>query len=812
MSKPRNQRQRMVLTALTAVLLAGGAASGQLVGFYEFEGDGTDSSGMGNHAVVIGNPFSADGNGLGGGYAFENDGVTAQYMTAHLQISPAVAPQVSIGCWVNINDTGYQTFLQNDGHFGRKLGIDMREYDGSEVDWNYAGHGGRSIGVAEDDWHMGNTFPDENEYGYRAVVEGGLADASDGWVFVAAVYDARRGEATIYTDNTAYKHVDTYPFNPTDDSRYGDELHIGAIKNTWEKLNGRMDNAFVFNGALTPAQVASIRGAADPLAAAQAVSAEITASKNRTWKIDFNPKFPSYFNVIPQGVGGEETWNSLETGAERLGESGGWPVTYDPSISDIADTDNTPTTSADPDFTIFGQPGNYSYGAVADPAAGDYMVWGGPAGTASNLTWQFSDLDPDKAYRIIPVGGGVYDNYKNNNERRRFAMLVDTDGDGQYDTSRLIKMCRGGAIGFVATPSAAGTIIGAVGHGGDWANEANWGSVILEELGEKRDGKFALRSQPAHRYSFDGAGSEITDSIGGANGYTLGADGAPTTGLIGGGVMYTSPDDGYGALPSGLLDGYNSVTVEVWFSFEGDGSVENQKLWSFGDGGGEVFEQNATGDPFTPYTNDPEWFHNVILRTDEASPDVNVFIGDNGWGTGDRQHVVVSLDHGAGAEGTNIVSYYLNGMLVKQALTEAQLSDIDFVNMYLGANQAGNRLTPGFYEEVRIYDYALSEDEVIGNLLNGPDVVNAATADTNGDGVVDAADYITVKKNLGTATGAGAAAGDLNRDGVVDWADLGIVIEGINAGSTGSAVTPEPASLGLLAIGAVALLRRRNRV
>jgi len=81
--------------------------------------------------------------------------------------------------------------------------------------------------------------------------------------------------------------------------------------------------------------------------------------------------------------------------------------------------------------------------------------------------------------------------------------------------------------------------------------------------------------------------------------------------------------------------------------------------------------------------------------------------------------------------------------------------------------------------------------------------------DANGDGVVDAADYITLKKNFGKTTGAGASAGDFNSSGKVNWADLNILTNNFGAGAPAPAVTPEPCSAMLLVLGAVALMRRR---
>jgi len=82
--------------------------------------------------------------------------------------------------------------------------------------------------------------------------------------------------------------------------------------------------------------------------------------------------------------------------------------------------------------------------------------------------------------------------------------------------------------------------------------------------------------------------------------------------------------------------------------------------------------------------------------------------------------------------------------------------------------------------------------------------------DANGDVVVDAADYITVKRNFGMTTGATLKNGDFNGDGDVDWDDLQTLMSHFGDRSSGSAPAPEPATLGLLAIGALALLRRRR--
>ena len=84
--------------------------------------------------------------------------------------------------------------------------------------------------------------------------------------------------------------------------------------------------------------------------------------------------------------------------------------------------------------------------------------------------------------------------------------------------------------------------------------------------------------------------------------------------------------------------------------------------------------------------------------------------------------------------------------------------------------------------------------------------------DADRDGDVDAADYIALKTNMGQPTGATTADGDFDDDGDVDWDDLQILQGNYGAGSPGATGTiPEPATLGLLAFGAMAILRRRRR-
>ena len=101
---------------------------------------------------------------------------------------------------------------------------------------------------------------------------------------------------------------------------------------------------------------------------------------------------------------------------------------------------------------------------------------------------------------------------------------------------------------------------------------------------------------------------------------------------------------------------------------------------------------------------------------------------------------------------------------------------------------------------------------VIGENLVLMGLSSSVLGDTNSDFVVDAADFITVKQNFGrTDATLGAEQGDFDKNGNVDWDDLQTLMANFSTRTIGEApAVPEPATLGLLAIDALAVLRRRR--
>jgi len=90
--------------------------------------------------------------------------------------------------------------------------------------------------------------------------------------------------------------------------------------------------------------------------------------------------------------------------------------------------------------------------------------------------------------------------------------------------------------------------------------------------------------------------------------------------------------------------------------------------------------------------------------------------------------------------------------------------------------------------------------------LSATGYMSLIPGDVNGDGLVDGADLSTIIGYWGQ-TGLGRKFGDLNGDGTVEGNDYSEVLSYWNPASPEP--TPEPATLGLLIMGGLALLRRK---
>ena len=340
-----------------------------------------------------------------------------------------------------------------------------------------------------------------------------------------------------------------------------------------------------------------------------------------------------------------------------------------------------------------------------------------------------------------------------------------------------------------------------------------------------------LDAPPVHRYRFDegptadAIGREIVDSISGANGVVLGdldGNGAGATANESSLSLNGGPSDiaAYVDLPNGLLsDLGNDVTVEGWFTL--DGSQAWSRVFDFGSSqAGERFLPGGTGQGLdylilsAQIGNDTN-IHRFEInnRDEEGGSGPNALTDVTGVGLEEQYHFAAVYD-GSDDGSPSVGSIYINGEKKGEFINGAQISDLNDNNNWLGrSNWTADANVQGTYEEFRLYDYALDQDEVLGNYEAGPDTLNLGVeGDVNADGRVDATDLNILGLNWQQNVEPGTN-GDLNENGFVEAGDLNLVGLNWQAGvaQAASSVVPEPQNGLLLFVILVLLPTRYSR-
>ncbi|HEV7925986.1 MAG TPA: LamG-like jellyroll fold domain-containing protein [Verrucomicrobiae bacterium] len=249
----------VVIAACFAALLLDYAASAApaVVGLWRFnEGSGTnaqDSSGLGNDGVLMGDngvlpTWVAGQSGFGEALLFTNDGTDHSYVSipaaASLMIGQTATNTWSITAWAYENSDGTGSSVAN---YGRIIAID----DGVAF---YLDSGTNT------DEEM-YTWSEFTPAWHEAWGVGSVAPLLDQWVHWAVVYDG--------TNLNLYRNADEGPLagyastpvtSPLVFSDYVASIIIGSELDqpanvTW---NGMLDDIAVFDGALTPSQVATV--------------------------------------------------------------------------------------------------------------------------------------------------------------------------------------------------------------------------------------------------------------------------------------------------------------------------------------------------------------------------------------------------------------------------------------------------------------------------------------------------------------------------------------------------------------------------
>lgn len=269
------------------------------------------------------------------------------------------------------------------------------------------------------------------------------------------------------------------------------------------------------------------------------------------------------------------------------------------------------------------------------------------------------------------------------------------EGSGGDEGSGGVTSGGGGEPGGSGGDGAGGDGAGGSGGSGD---DCGAEDVVCAELA----------AQLLHRYSFNGAGTSITDELGGPSGTIFG------TSLNGSGELTFLNAAQFATMPPGIVTETDSVSIEVWFVW--NGGEQWQKVFEFGSAG-------PLNNPTSYLYVSPEGGGGNMAEHAIAAGIRLMAGGDrqlrtmNITATGVPTHVVLVADSVAGH-----IGLYKNG-----AWLGKRDVDIDLNQLQDNSSRLGRSLFPddpaflGSIQELRIYGDVLSADAVAKSYALGPD-------------------------------------------------------------------------------------------
>ena len=215
-------------------------------------------------------------------------------------------------------------------------------------------------------------------------------------------------------------------------------------------------------------------------------------------------------------------------------------------------------------------------------------------------------------------------------------------------------------------------------------------------------GSFGLQAGLVNSYSFT---TDASDSVGGKNGTLIG-----TANIAGNAVQLDGSSTV--SLPNGIMTGLNSFTIESWYTWSGSG------VWPF------LFDFGGTSSSYLLFT---------VNNGASFTPQFNI----TNSGPSGEQHLT-SATAKAGGPSYAVITYdapsttanlYINTTLV------ATNTGITLKPSNLGSttpNILGGAGFNGQIDEFRIYNTALSANEMLVNAIAGPNAVTTPEPATFG--------------------------------------------------------------------------------
>jgi hypothetical protein len=239
--------------------------------------------------------------------------------------------------------------------------------------------------------------------------------------------------------------------------------------------------------------------------------------------------------------------------------------------------------------------------------------------------------------------------------------------------------------------------------------------------GERTDaGRSTGQGSLVLRYDFAGRGQEVLDRVGSRHGRVIG-----TSQLDGSGKLVLNGTDSYVDLPARLISRLENATIMVWFEYRAnDPNTCWHRLFDFGSNtirDGRM--QSVTSMFYTPRAcwdqRDPR-FQSSAFIVEFTGRGGATWVGEVVKPFTTRMVAITFASNGSSV----LVRMNFDGVERVSGNPEFRLAEIDDVNNWLGRSQwAQDKLAPMAYDEFRIYDRALSPQEIEGSFRAGPDAL-----------------------------------------------------------------------------------------
>ncbi len=218
-----------------------------------------------------------------------------------------------------------------------------------------------------------------------------------------------------------------------------------------------------------------------------------------------------------------------------------------------------------------------------------------------------------------------------------------------------------------------------------------------------------------NRFSFGGSGTAVVDSVGDTGDGLVYNTSLTGTGKL---VLAGGTSDQYASLPNGLASRWTNATFEAWVDWPGvsDDTEWWQRIFDFGNSDAGEPQQGADGASYL-FLSPHAWEDHMRLAFSPGGKDEeSVLIEVDPLPSGNNRHVAVVVD-----DDQDTITLYAQGVAVGSAAFTDHLSSLDDVNNWIGRSQFDIDVDfAGSIDEFRIYNVALSAEQVMDSFVAGP--------------------------------------------------------------------------------------------